>query len=516
MPRVVVGMSAGWGASQARANQHVALSPKARPVDCAAREGWRVPVLLPGTRRATWSPSLARNGQREAAWGVGAPRESSRAGIWGMSLEVQRGTRGIWATGRGCDARAGTAWARRLSADAVAQNAWGGGSVLRSEHHNGWGASRGVGQHVLIRWARGVQGTQDFRVVVPAPEPLPPEKSLGIQRVYVVINEVTLQRESNGVMLPVLGMTVSGSYAAAHWSWNATLPAAAYDDLEPDQAGVPVVVRATVNGTVFRLVVEGRSVTERWGQQSLTVRGRGIACVLSAPGAPSVQRSNANVALASQLASQALEVNGTATDWTLDWRSVDWLVPAGVWAHTGTPIEALVRLAEAAGAYVASSRESTTVSVRPTYPVAPWAWGMVAADVELPAAATFEISSDDVAGVNPNVTFIQGAGLLARVRIQGTAGDVPQRTIVDSLTCTSAVARERGISELAAGRQRKDVKLETGVVPEIGVVEIGSILDWVRGANITRGIVRNVEVNARMSGERSMSVRQVLGVEVHG
>lgn len=515
MARITVGMGARWGASNAQARTVEAPFASPRRADCPARAGWRAPALLASRCPVEWARAQPQDGTRRAPWWVGSALVPRLSGVWRASSEVRREGRALWVSSLGCDARAGAAWVRQLSKDAVAKNAWGGGSVLRSEHHNEWGTSRGVEQPVLIKWARGVQATQDFRVVVPAPDPLPPERSLGIQRVYVVINEVTLQRESNGVMLPVLGMTVSGSYAAAHWVWSAALPAAAYDDLEPDQAGVPVVVRATVNGTVFRLIVEGRSVTERWGQQSLTVRGRGIACVLSAPGAPSVQRSNANVALASQLASQALEVNGTATDWTLDWRSVDWVVPAGVWAHTGTPMEALVRLAEAAGAYVASSRESTTVSVRPAYPVAPWAWGMVAADVELPAAATFEISSDDVAGVNPNVTFIQGTGLLARVRIQGTAGDVPQRTIVDSLTCTSAVARERGISELAAGRQRKDVKLETGVVQEIGVVEIGSILDWVRGANITRGIVRNVEVNARMS-ERSTTVRQVLGVEVHG
>jgi hypothetical protein len=330
-----------------------------------------------------------------------------------------------------------------------------------------------------------------------------------------VINEVTLQRESNGVMLPVLGITISSSYSGAHWSWNATLPAAAYGDLEPDQSGERVILSAAVNGVVFRLVVEGRALTERWGQRSLTVRGRGIACVQSAPGARRVQRSNAGAALASQIASAALEENGTATEWGLDWRGEDWVVPAGVWAHTGTPIEAISRIAEAAGAYVHAARDTTTISVRPMYTAAPWSWASLAADVELPAAATFELGMDDVDGQNPDTVFIQAEGMLARIRRQGTAGVVQMDTIVDSLTCTQAVARQRGIATLAAARQHKVMRLETGITTTVGVVEIGAIVDWVRGSSAVRGIVRDVAVSATRSGEQSMIIRQTLGMEVH-
>ena len=47
---------------------------------------------------------------------------------------------------------------------------------------------------------------------------------------------------------------------------------------------------------------------------------------------------------AQQLALQALDLTG----YTLDWDLTDWLVPAGAWSHSGTPLAAVQAIVEAA------------------------------------------------------------------------------------------------------------------------------------------------------------------------
>mgnify|MGYP000712204060 CR=1 FL=1 len=96
-----------------------------------------------------------------------------------------------------------------------------------------------------------------------------------------------------------------------------------------------------------------------------------------------------------------------------------WLVPGGVWSHQGTPITAAVAIAQAGGGYVQPHAIDNVIRVLPRYPTAPWDWGSVSPDVEIPAAfATREAIewvelprynrvyvSGTTAGVSPNRLF---------------------------------------------------------------------------------------------------------------
>lgn len=61
-------------------------------------------------------------------------------------------------------------------------------------------------------------------------------------------------------------------------------------------------------------------------------------------------------------------------------------------------------------------------------------------------------------------------------------------------------------------------QLETGILPGYGVIQIGTVLDWVRGQTTRRGIVRELAVAASLPSGASkdpVKVRQTLGVEIH-
>jgi hypothetical protein len=79
---------------------------------------------------------------------------------------------------------------------------------------------------------------------------------------------------------------------------------------------------------------------------------------------------NADAATAQQLAEAALEFSGV----TLDWQITDWLVPAGAWSFSGTPLAAVQRVAEAAGAVLQSHRTDPVFRVLPRYTALPWEW----------------------------------------------------------------------------------------------------------------------------------------------
>ncbi len=338
-------------------------------------------------------------------------------------------------------------------------------------------------------------------------------------KAYIVVNSATLTRVSNNLRLPLRDISISGGFDSAHWSWSATLPLRALADLEPDAPGQLVELEARLNDVPWRLLVEKRTESERFGSGSLRISGRGIAAELSAPGAASTPRNNLlSAQTAQQLAAAALTINGVSSGWTLTWQGADWLLPAGLWAHTGTPMEAVLRLAEAGGAYVLPAPAARSLAVLPRYPAAPWEWASLAPGVVLPAAATLERGSEEIVRPGSNIVFVCGRDLNARVRRAGSAGDRPAQMIVDPLTAHADAARQRGLAALAEASSHRMWRLETGILPGYGVIQIGTVLDWVRGQTTRRGIVRELAVAASLPSGASkdpVKVRQTLGVEIH-
>lgn len=338
-------------------------------------------------------------------------------------------------------------------------------------------------------------------------------------KAYIVVNSATLTRVSNNLQLPLRDISISGGFDSAHWSWSATLPLRALADLEPDAPGQLVELEARLNDMPWRLLVEKRTESERFGSASLRISGRGIAAELSAPGAASTPRNNLSSAqTAQQLAGDALTINGVSNGWTLTWQGADWLLPAGLWAHTGSPMEAVLRLAEAGGAYVLPAPAARSLAVLPRYPAAPWEWSSLAPGVVLPAAATLERGSEEIVRPGSNIVFVCGRDLNARVRRTGSAGDRPAQMIVDQLTAHADAARQRGLAALAEASSHRMWQLETGILPGYGVIQIGTVLDWVRGQATRRGIVRELAVAASLPSSASkdpVKVRQTLGVEIH-
>ncbi len=333
-----------------------------------------------------------------------------------------------------------------------------------------------------------------------------------ILRSYLVSNDVTLLRVSNSLALPALTLSLSIDADSWVWGWQASLPATVLDDVLPSGPGDPVELEATVNGVTFRLLAEKITRDRRFAQARITVSGRGIAAELGDPYAPVVSRSSNADRTAQQLMAEALTVNGVGIGWELDWQLTDWLVPAGAWSHSGSHIEAVTRLAEAAGGYVQASRHSRTLAILPRYPAPPWDWSGLTPDYALPAAATTREAVEWLEKPAYNAVYIsgEGVGILGHVTRSGTAGDLLAPMVIDALNTHADVARQRGLAILSDTGAQLLLTLETPVFSGIGIYPVGSFVAFSDNAESRLGIVRSVSIQAAFP-----TVRQTLEIECH-
>ena len=332
-----------------------------------------------------------------------------------------------------------------------------------------------------------------------------------IKEVYLVINSAILIRVDGGVAIPTTSMSMSLDVDSWTWSFSASVPGYALADIEP-VSGVPVDVQATINGVSYRFVVESIRRERTFGRNDLRIGGRGRAAVLDAPYAPVMAFRNTFARTAEQIMNDILTDNGVPLGWTVDWNPDDWLVPAGVFNHQGSYISAMNQVAGSIAAYLQPHNTDETLRVLSRYPVAPWDWGDVTPDFELPSAVVTRESIEwrDKARYNRVYVMGQQVGVNGRVTRTGTAGDYLAPTVVDPLITQAVAARQRGIAVLSDTGRIATVGLRLPVLAETGVIAPGSFVKYVDGGIERIGLTRSVSVDVDLP-----SIWQTLGVETH-
>lgn len=335
--------------------------------------------------------------------------------------------------------------------------------------------------------------------------------TVAVRKVYFVINDISLRRASDGVEVPVNSLSLSLDASSWAWGFDAVLPHSAQSLIEPNGSGV-VELLATVNGTTFAVLAENISRERSFGQTSIRLTGRGKNSVLAAPYAPVMTFTNSQARTARQLMDDVLTINGVPMGWNLDWGLTDWNVPAGVFSHQGTWIEALNVIAGAAGGYLLPHPRDQTIRVRHRYPVAPWEWATVTPNFVLPVDAVEKESLRWLEKPSYNRVFVSGmdAGVLAQVTRSGTAGDLLAPIVVDALITEAAVARQRGLAVLSDTGRQIEVSLNLPVLLETGIIEPGAFVQYREGGVDRIGLVRSTQVQAGFP-----EVWQTLGVQTY-
>ena len=319
--------------------------------------------------------------------------------------------------------------------------------------------------------------------------------------------------------LPILEFSFSADQGSFGWSFDLSLRRSAFDDLAP-VSGVPARVRVEVDGIRFDMVVDELSRDEAHGSRSVKVSGNSLTAVLSAPLAAETQRLNTASFTAQQLALQALEFTGVSLSWGL----TDWLVPAGAWSHTGTPLGAVAAIVGAAGGYLQSHRYLPELQALHPYPDltggilgGPWNWSAsgVTPDVELSPLSLVTTGIKRADGPELNAVYVSGAsqGVSGLYRRDGSAGDKLPSPVTDPLITAVEVVRQRGRSIIGAAGQKQRITATLPVLTgpsQPGILSVGQLIQ-VNEPTPWRGRVRSVSGSFKHGAE----VRQTLEIERH-
>lgn len=330
----------------------------------------------------------------------------------------------------------------------------------------------------------------------------------------MVTNTATLARVSDGAPIACLGFSLSLDRDSWAWGFSATLPADELPLLMPSVPGEPVELEATVNGLAFRLIARSIGRTRVFNDVAVRVDGVGHTAVLDAPFSAESVFSATSALTSQQLVDQALP-----SGWSAVYSLTPWLVPGGVWSHQGTPASAVLALAAAGGGYVQPHPSAKSLSVLPVYPVAPWGWGGVAPDIELPAAVALREAIEWVDRPNYNGVYVSGTaagGVLRLVKRTGTAADLLAPMVTDRLITHGDAARQRGLPVLADTGSQAMVTLSLPVLPATGVIMPGKFVRYVDGAVARLGLSRSVRVDVTAGqGREPTEVWQSIKLETH-
>lgn len=340
--------------------------------------------------------------------------------------------------------------------------------------------------------------SSDSTIVVPA------------RRVYYMVNEQSVTRVSDGKVIHCSDLRLSIDVDSWVWGWSATIPGRQLDDVR--KTAEQVELEATINGHVFRVMVEKITRDRSFKSSRIAVSGRGKAAWLDSPYATVRSFTNSSAQLAQQLMANALTENGVSLGWDLDWQIVDWLVPANIWSCTGTPIAACMTIAESVGACIQAHPSSKILRVLPRYPVAPWHWDELTPDFELPEDVCSTEGIEWIEKPAYNTVFVAGqeSGVLAHVTRSGTDGGTPAPMVTDPLITHANAGRQRGLSILSDTGDQALISVSLPVLKETGIIFPGKFVRYRESGNTHLGLVRGVDVSANFP-----KVRQTIRLETH-
>lgn len=506
-------------------------------------------LALPVNRAAAWDKLTRQAPGTAAGWGEAAPIAAVDGVLWAnLETRLRPGLRAIFADATALGTASASPWktlARHRRPAPVLP--WGEGRPLGLRpvlpHNRGrrlgrspvlpWGEGRLPGPGISPRPGLVVPTTPpcyqplpgaihlrfvglqpaslDLRFACPNAGGQPALIVVPVQRVYMQTNTVTLVLADTGQPIPARNLRLSIDADSWCWGWSASVPATYLTTLQA-AIGDLVELIATVNGTPFRLAVERLQRDRRFGDASLSISGRGRAAFLADPYADTVSRYNTGAMTAQQLMAAALTVNGVSYGWSLDWRITDWLVPAGVWSHTGSAMEACLTIADAAGAYIQAHRTDQTLIILPRYPVAPWNWPGLTPDIDLPEDVCTTEGVEWLDKPQYNTVFVSGqqGGILAHVTRGGTAGDKAAPMVTDPLITHSDAGLQRGTRILSDAGRQKLITLNLPVLNATGVIEPGKLVRYTENGTQHLGLTRSVDVNFDFP-----AVHQTIQVETH-
>lgn len=316
---------------------------------------------------------------------------------------------------------------------------------------------------------------------------------------YTIAHTVTLVDDASGNTLRLLSASVSTDAGSVCYTLQAEL--SGIDFTYFATLDLPVVT-LTIDGIVFRFIIESIRRSRSFVSSSISITGRSISMIAGSPYQIEKNWINEGVTAASQL----VIFSQVDTETDVVWELEDWLVPDKVWSYTGTPLAVAQRVAESVAGIVRSDRALNRLYITPRYPVPPNEWHVTAPDCEINIAGVESESYERADQPAYNAVYVSGQqqGSLAYVRLAGTNGDQMAPMVTDQLLTELPANRMRGEAILGAGGRQVRQQLTLPVIvgtARPGILELNDLCRVVDPEATWWGMVRAVSVQINVSND---------------
>ena len=296
---------------------------------------------------------------------------------------------------------------------------------------------------------------------------------------WYILNSLSVNRLDNGEKINVLDGNYSTDRSRWCWSYSLTVPASEIAKLEPI-AGQPVILRIMVNGFEHYMMLENRSRSRRFAQETYSLSGRSQTALLDAPYAPTRSFLQENERTARQLCQAELDrVNSNIQ---LNWQLIDelsWILPINSLSYSNlTPIAAIKLIVESAGGFIYSEKNSNMLTIKPKYKKTFWD-PIAIADYDrlIPMSLTKDQSTDYELYPDYNGITLSNdqTGLTGQVKRTGTSADTLLETVNSPLFTVESMGAF-GKAQLAKAGMVETHSLIMPISAEVGECAPGELI----------------------------------------
>ena len=296
---------------------------------------------------------------------------------------------------------------------------------------------------------------------------------------WYILNSLSVNRLDNGEKINVLDGNYSTDRSRWCWSYSLTVPASEIVKLEPI-AGQPVILRLMVNGFEHHMMLENRSRSRRFAQETYSLSGRSQTALLDAPYASTRSFLQENERTARQLCQAELDrVNSNIQ---LNWQLIDelsWILPVNSLSYSNlTPIAAIKLIVESAGGFIYSEKNSNTLTIKPKYKKTFWdPIAIVDYDRLIPMSLTKDQSTDYELYPDYNGITLSNdqTGLTGQVKRTGTSADILLETVNSPLFTVESMGAF-GKVQLAKAGMVETHSLVMPISAEVGECAPGELI----------------------------------------
>lgn len=326
-----------------------------------------------------------------------------------------------------------------------------------------------------------------------------------VKKVYQMQHTLSVTLE-DGTPIDVSAIKLDLNNDSFAWQFSANLLKLSQVDLVKQTTATPVILVINIDGHEFKMLCEKTIEGRTFENRNVSLSGRSLSALLAEPYTLQKSKTIEKDLTVEQIAQQQL-----SPDFKIRWNTRTWKVPANTFSFAQkSPMQVITDIAANIGACVVPSPNAREIIMQSKYPVFPRDFATATPDLIIPADSILNVTYRNVTQTQANAVYIHGdnGGILARVKLKGTAADKLSSTVNNTLITHLNAARSLGETILADNYEQPIIQSITMPLGgDYPLAEIGQLARIDIDGSHVYGIINSVSIDANLE-----SVRQTIQI----